>query len=98
MIGMNFLKRIILGSLLLLLPYLSKAQNLEVEVRLDTNEVLIGDQVVLHVKAEYSCDVDVELPLLNDTLAKGVEILSASPVDTSVSDDNICKLSQTYIM
>ncbi len=76
--------------LILLLPFLSFGQN--IEVRLDTNSILLGEQTVLHLAISYRVDTGKEtmlqFPTFSDTLVEKIEIFKKSKVDTSILDNN----------
>lgn len=71
--------------LLLLLSGLLGAQDLEYGASLDTTYMMIGDQQKYTLKVRSDEGTKVQFPLLKDTLAKGVEIVSG-PVRDSVKE------------
>lgn len=61
-----------------------KGQSPYAEVNLDTNSILIGEQVKIHLKIYYSNDSDkVTWPEFKDTLVNLVEVIDVSRIDTS---------------
>ncbi|MEZ5199689.1 MAG: hypothetical protein R2764_25900 [Bacteroidales bacterium] len=56
--------------------------------RLDTNAILVGDQINLELTFSCPADYSVQWPNLNDTIISEIEILSKSKIDTTYSKDN----------
>lgn len=74
---------------LLCLHLPAKAQSPVAEARLDSNSILIGQQVRLHLGLSYRVDngpVAVQWPLITDTLTAMVPVLHDSHVDTVLPD------------
>jgi len=63
-------------------------------VRLDSNVILIGDQINLHF--EFSCpkNTNVRFPLINDTIIKEIEVLKRTEIDT-LEEGDLTTLSQS---
>jgi hypothetical protein len=74
----------------LLLPSFALfSQNVAVKAVLDTNFLMIGEQTQLHFIATYQDkNTQILFPQLNDTIIKEIEVLSKSPIDTSIADAN----------
>lgn len=58
------------------------AQDVEVEARIDSNNVLIGDQVNLSVIINQPDSINVLFPEFTDTITESIEIISRTPPDT----------------
>jgi hypothetical protein len=65
----------------------AKAQS-EASVALDTNAILVGDQINLHLTYTAPKGTLIEWPKINDTIISEIEILEKSKIDTSLSQDN----------
>jgi len=64
-------------------------QNVAVKAVLDTNFLMIGEQTQLHFITTYQDkNTQILFPQLNDTIIKEIEVLSKSPIDTSIADAN----------
>lgn len=63
-------------------------QNVSVNARLDTNQILIGDQVTLVLEAFKPNLLSVDFPLIADTIIDKVEVIETSPVDTTMSGND----------
>jgi hypothetical protein len=81
------LTRIIIAILLgNLMPYLTRAQA-EATVKLDTNTIMVGDQVYLHLMLTAPKGTKVNWPQLKDTIISEIEILEKSKIDSSLTAD-----------
>lgn len=65
------------------------SQKLKLNASLDTTAILIGDQLTFTIELEQPRGAKVNFPVLADSLTSKVEIVSASPADTTRSDDNL---------
>ena len=63
-----------------------KAQ-VEAHASLDSNYILVGDQINLTLEISCPTDYMIDWPLLNDTIISAIEILSKSKIDSSYSAD-----------
>ena len=71
------------------------AQNPNVSVNIDTNAILIGDQVNLKILFSSPSQYNVLWPDIKDTITENVEVVERTAVDTIYSDKNdIITLSQ----
>jgi hypothetical protein len=72
----------------ILFPILSFGQTVQVE--LDTNSILLGEQTNLRISFSYRVDTGEEMklqfPIIGDTLIKEIEVLKKSKIDTSIVD------------
>lgn len=75
------------------------AQDIKASASLDSNSIVIGQQVKLKLSVQYRVDkgkqVHVQFPELTDTLRKEVEIVSQSKTDTIVSKTDPFLFTQT---
>jgi len=58
------------------------AQKIQAKATIDSTNILIGDQLNLRLELDQPKNVHVEFPTIGDSLAKGVEVLKRSPLDT----------------
>ncbi len=84
--------------LLLVLPFQLIGQTVTLDARLDTTQMLIGDQIHLNLMAKQSPGTQVGFPVLADTLTQHIEVLSGSPVDTAKQVDGSLLLRQQYLI
>lgn len=66
----------------ILLPVSSFSQIMTVHARLDTNEIMIGDQVSFDIEVRRNKDDIVIFPGFTEKLTEEIEIVSKSPVDS----------------
>ena len=96
------MKRLFLGLILLiqiLFATTTFAQDVKVTAKLDTNFILIGDQVNLKLSATGSSDKIIIFPDFFDSIQSKLEIVSKSKVDTTYSKDKKQKtLNQTLTL
>ncbi len=59
----------------------------EATVSLDTNTILVGDQINLHLTFTAPKGTITEWPKINDTIISEIEVIEKSKVDTSFSED-----------
>lgn len=78
------MKRIsyIILSCILLAGTRSFSQMMTVHARLDTNEIMIGDQVSYEIEVRRNKDDVVKFPEFEEKLTDEIEIVSKSPVDS----------------
>ncbi|HSG68286.1 MAG TPA: hypothetical protein VK994_06230 [Bacteroidales bacterium] len=72
------------------------AQEVHVDARLDTTDMLIGDQIRLNINFSMPLDYRVIWPFYKDTIATGLEIISQSAVDTVINEgENLVNMLQS---
>ncbi len=76
----------ILGFLLAVF-YSVSAQEVKVKANLDTSSILIGQQVDLKLSVSIASGKKIVWPLIGDSIAAGVEVVSKSKIDTVFSTD-----------
>lgn len=75
----------------------SYAQNVEAFSRLDTNAILIGDQIGLELGIRIPEGYLVRWPLLGDTITRHIEIINKKSIDTIASGGNLTLLQKLTI-
>ena len=73
-----------------------KAQNVSVNAKLDSTLLYIGGQMNLTLELSQPKDVNIVFPQFTDTITKVIEVVSATPVDTTFLDNNRLTLTQQY--
>ncbi len=75
------------------------AQTLSVQAKVDTNIILIGDQVNLYLEVNQPKSFQLNFPLLNDTIVDKIEILEDLGRDTiQTQDSNQILLRHKYLI
>lgn len=75
-----------------------KAQNIEYIAELDTNYIMIGDQIHLKMKVKADPGVRVVFPLLKDTIVSGVEVISGPVRDSIREKDGRMLIQEAYLI
>jgi len=71
------------------------SQEVTVNASLDTNELLIGDQIKLKLTTTVSSGSNIDWPLITDTIVQGIEVVSRDTADTSLQNDQTT-ITQSY--
>lgn len=71
------------------------AQSVTVEAKIDSLQMVVGEQTQVHVTVNCEANQKVQFPHLRDTLTKEVEIVDVSPVNTKKMDNN--RMEQTLV-
>ncbi len=81
--------RMLLLAVCLLAGFTAGAQQTLIDVKVDTADILIGQQTTLHVTVTTDPNRRIIIPLPGDTLMTGVEVLSVSDADSTVADGRL---------
>lgn len=81
------IKILSLFTLILLIAGEVDAQRIKATARLDSTNILIGDQVKLFLEIDHPKNVEIEFPQVPDTISKFIEVLELSAIDTFELDD-----------
>ena len=73
-----------------------KAQNREYSAEIDTNYIMIGDQIHFRMKVKAEPGVKVAFPQLKDTIAQGIEIISGPVRDSIMEKDGRVLVQESY--
>ena len=82
--------------LILLNTFILPAQQISVNATIDTNAIVIGDQIKLKLELQKPENAQVLFPQINDTIIKEIEIVEEFPVDTVKQENGAISLSKTY--
>lgn len=75
-----------------------KAQNVEYSAEVDSNFMMIGDQIRFHMKVVAEPGVTVDFPELKDTLVTGIEIVSGPERDSVREKDGRMLFDESYVI
>ena len=93
----NFIRTNIIAFLVLIVSnQLSQAQLVTIETELDRNKIELGRWVELRYIVIKGTDDIVKLPVINDTLIDGIEVVSDIEIDSVKLDDGKEKLIQKF--
>ncbi len=74
----------------------SIAQEITVSAKIDTNTILIGDQIKLKYTVNTPLSYQVQFPIFNDKLSDKIEIVGQSNIDSVINKEkSILSLSKT---
>jgi hypothetical protein len=95
----NIYKVIFILSLFLI-SGVAKAQRIKATARLDSTNILLGDQIKLFLEIDHPKNVEIEFPQVPDSLNEGlIEVLSRNPIDTfELDNEDFQKQIQSYII
>ena len=85
------MKKLIYIFVFLFAAFNMNAQDVQVNVSMDTNFILIGEQTQIKLKVQYRLDGDpisVQFPQLNDTINEFIEVVFTSALDTVYPDES----------
>lgn len=89
------LMSVILGLIAYALP--ADAQQVTVRASIDSLQLLVGEQTKIHLEVSMDADRKLRLPVIKDTLVRGVEVLDIAKPDTQkLNDDKRWLIRQDY--
>ena len=89
------LMSVILGIIVYTLP--ADAQQVTVRASIDSLQLLVGEQTKIHLEVSMDADRKLRLPVIKDTLVRGVEVLDIAKPDTQkLNDDKRWLIRQDY--
>jgi LPXTG-motif cell wall-anchored protein len=75
------------------------SQDVKVSANLDTNAILIGDQVNMSISITFSAQYRVKWPVIGDSILGHIKVLSRTSIDTVKSKDkSTVKLVQRFVL
>ena len=85
--------------LLSFVGYHGFAQSIKASAKLDTNAMLIGDQVNLNITFSYPLNTLVKWPIIGDTILQTIQVINRSKIDSSFSaDKKTVTLHQNFLI
>lgn len=80
-----------------LLP--AEAQNVTVDASIDSLQLFIGEQAKVKIEVSYDAGQNMRLPVFNDTIITGVEVVDIAKPDTQyLNDKKRLLVTQEYII
>jgi hypothetical protein len=90
---------IILSCLFIFFAPATKAQKIKATARLDSANILIGDQVKFFLEVDHPKSIEVEFPNVPDTIKQKIEVLNRSAPDTFLlKDESYQKQIQSFLI
>jgi hypothetical protein len=78
---------LILFCLILIRPQFVSAQKIQARAVIDSTNILIGDQINLRIELDQPKNVNIEFPVIGDSLSATVEVVGRSALDTFQLDE-----------
>lgn len=92
---MEFIKKIIVVAAFLSLGLNAVAQQGKAGATIDSNRILIGDQIHLRLTYDGPAKAGINWPIFKDTLSSKIEIVKQGKIDTTYNTDrSVIKLNQ----
>jgi hypothetical protein len=95
---MNTKKNILAGIVIFLFIIHAQAQQPVISVTLDSTQLMIGGQTLLHLEIAANKAAQLQLPYTQDTLMQGVEVLNISKPDTTDLGNSRIKIKYDYLI
>jgi hypothetical protein len=92
------MKQLIAISFFALFAFFSHAQNAVVTAKLDSLEILIGDQINLDLTVEYTDKTLIAWPAFTDTITSQLEIVQSSIPDSSKKETGETVIHQRLVI
>lgn len=89
---------ILLIWLCVFFPNIMSGQDISVKTSLDTNKILIGDQIHYRIQVRKPTDLQVAFPGPGENFPSRIEILEEEATDTSVLNDNELLIEKKYLV
>ena len=84
-------------AIALTLTTVEAGAQVSVRASMDTSMMLIGDQTNFRVEASFPDGYKVMLPVMADTVSRGLEIVEAGAIDSAIADGFV-RISQKYVV
>ena len=98
---MKIKKYIQLLFLILIFNHVKSQTSIEVHAVIDSSSIRIGAQTKLDIYLNYDASInkkiDIAWPIIEDTLKKNIEVVSISPIDTTIPNKNKSNIIQQHI-
>jgi hypothetical protein len=88
----------LLSVILLLIPFVGFAQDVTVKAVLDSQEILIGDQINLDLTVEIADGGTVAWPVFQDTITGQIEVVQSSIPDTIKKETGETVIHQRLVL
>ena len=93
---MRLLQTNILLIIILLLAKPVFSQEVKADAKLDTNIMLVGDQIGFRIGLTLPENYNFSWPVFNDTLTGNIEIIKKSKVDTMATNNGLMTIGQDF--
>ena len=95
-VGINTIRLIFFLALFSIIG-VANAQRIKATARLDSTNILLGDQIKLFLEIDHPKNVEIEFPQVPDTIQSLIEVLGRSGIDTfELDNEEFQKQIQSY--
>ncbi len=95
----RFVLNILFICLLVGFSLQANAQKIQAKAILDSTQILIGDQVPLRIELDQPKNLNIDFPVIGDSISPTVEIIERSPLDTFELDEKEqIKIIQNFVI
>lgn len=98
MMQLKSLKIILLTLLTASVALTSYGQNAHAKLSIDSTQLMIGEQTLLHIELSYDKGNEVALPTFADTLQSLIEVIEVHKQDTSMLSDSRMQIKQDILI
>ncbi|GHV58408.1 hypothetical protein FACS1894182_10580 [Bacteroidia bacterium] len=74
------------------------SQTAVIKASIDSAQILIGEQTLLHLEIAADKNTSLQLPFITDTLMQGLEVLNITPLDTTDLGNNRMRIRYDYLI
>lgn len=92
------MRRVTAGILFAFITTLAFSQGITINAKLDSTQILIGDQVMYSLEISKPVREKIAMPFLKDSLQSGVEIVETLPLDTLFVQGEMHTLRMRYLI
>ena len=95
----RFVPNILFFCLLVGFSLQANAQKIQAKAILDSTQILIGDQVPLRIELDQPKNLNIDFPVIGDSISPTVEIIERSPLDTfELDEEEQIKIIQNFVI
>lgn len=76
-------------SLFFIFPVQSIAQEAKATLKLEKDQIKIGEQIAADLTIEFPVDQDIKFPILNESFNESIEIVEIGKIDTTYQGSNL---------
>lgn len=74
------------------------AQKIDIKSTIDTNQLLIGDQILFSIKITVPNNTNLTFPIYTDTIIKGIEVVENRKIDTISQQNGLITMQHDVVI
>ncbi len=94
----SFLNRLVAAIVALMVTVFAYGQNVTVKADLDSSSIRVGEQTAIRLQAVKGAGVQLQMPIITDSLAEGLEVVSVSKPDTTDLKEGSVQINETIVV